>query len=314
MAGADLTGADLREGSFATYDPEKGLSFISDGDAWTDGSGGVDMRGANLGSVKLSGAIAINSNFADANLGKAKIIGGDMSGANLAGANLAGADLSMCKLQNVNLRGANLAGAMMDFSNLKNVDMTGALTNQPIGPTLSQLELPLDELLRLHRAWLKSNGIEGKRLDLSGYDLRDAPNMRGADLTMLIAENTTWHEQDFSNANLQAAQLKGGSFRNCNFTGADLRGTNFTDAIMVNSCFRNVRAEPLLLEGSKRTLKTNFSGAALRFTEIMQANLSEANFTKTDLCSANLSDSIITGADFSGALLTDAKMPKGFKK
>ncbi len=55
MAGADLTGADMREGAFATFDPEKGLSFISDGEAWADGSGGVDMRGANLGSAKMSG-------------------------------------------------------------------------------------------------------------------------------------------------------------------------------------------------------------------------------------------------------------------
>lgn len=63
MAGANLAEADLREGSYATYDPDKGLTFTSDSEAWQEGTGGVDMRGANLGSVKLSGAIAINSNL-----------------------------------------------------------------------------------------------------------------------------------------------------------------------------------------------------------------------------------------------------------
>ena len=87
MAGADLTDADLREGSFATYDPDKGLSFAKEKEAWSEGSEGVDLRGANMGSIKLSGAVAINPNLEDANLNNAKISHADLRGANMSGAN-----------------------------------------------------------------------------------------------------------------------------------------------------------------------------------------------------------------------------------
>src|ERR1700722_8687634 len=144
MTGADLTDADLREGSFASYDPKKGITFSSDSPIWKEGSGNVDMRGATLASAKLSGAVAINSNFEDANMSKVTFIRGDLSGANLAGANLAGADLSNCVLKNVNMRGANLAGVMVDFSKCVNVDTTGALTDKPAGKVLEELPMPME--------------------------------------------------------------------------------------------------------------------------------------------------------------------------
>ena len=75
-----LTDADLREGSFASYDPKKGLSFSGDKAMWKEGAGGVDLRGATLASAKLSGAVATNSNFEDANLSKATFIRGDLTG------------------------------------------------------------------------------------------------------------------------------------------------------------------------------------------------------------------------------------------
>jgi uncharacterized protein YjbI with pentapeptide repeats len=309
MTGADLTSADLREGTFATYDPEKGLSYISDGEAWSGGTGGVDLRGANLGSVKLSGAVAMNSNFEDANLSKSIIIRGNLSGANLTGANLAGADLSQCEIRDVSLKGANLAGTLIDFSNLVNVDMSGALTDKPVGMTTDDMRKPLDEIIRSHQLWLKTQGAEGQKLDLSGYDMRNAPPLMGADMTMLTAENSIWYGLDLSRINLQASHLNGSDFRNVNFAGADLRGSHFQNGNLVGAKFLKARMEPLMLD-SKRHLKTSFSSANLRYVDFSQANLREVDFTNTDLSFANFTDSVITGADFTGAKLHQARIKK----
>lgn len=301
MTGADLTSADLREGTFATYDPEKGLSYISDGEAWEEGVGGVDLRGANLGSVKLSGAICTNSNFEDANLSKSVIIRGNLAGANLAGANLAGADLSQCDIRDVSLRGANLTGALIDFSNLVNVDMTGALTDQPQGLTTDKLPVSLEEMVKNHQIWLKTNGLEGTKLDLTGHDLRNiAFSLIGSNLTMLTAEHSIWYGLDLSQINLQASHVGESDFRNCNFTNADLRGSTFEKCNMVGAKFLHTRFEPLVL-GNKRQLRTVFAGANLRYADFSQANLREVDFSGADLSFSNFTDADTFGADFSYA-------------
>lgn len=307
MMNANLAEADLREGSYAIYDPEKGLTFTSDSDVWKEGIGGVDMRGANLGSVKLSGAIAINSNFEDANLSKAVISRGNLSGANLAGANLEGADLSQCELKNVNLSGANLAGVMMDFSNLDNVDLSGALTDKASGKSVNNLAVPIEEMIASHQIWLKTSGDDGKRMDLSDHDMRGVVSMRGANLTMLAAERTIWYGQDLSSMSLQAAMLRQSDFRNCSFLGSDLRGTSFSKCTMTGAKFTKARLEPLVFEGG-RDLKTNFVGANLKYADFSFTNLKNADFTEADLSFANFTGADITDAKFDGAIMNDTKI------
>lgn len=307
MANANLVEADLREGSYATYDPDKGLTFTSDSDAWKEGIGGVDMRGANLGSVKLSGAIAINSNFEDADLSKAVISRGNLSGANLSGANLEGADLSQCELKNVNMKGANLTGTMMDFSNLDNVDLSGALTDQPAGHSIEDLEVPMDEMIAYHQIWLKSSGDDGKRMDLSDHDMRGSPSLKGANLTMLAAERTVWYGHDLSSMNLQAATMRQSDFRNCSFLGSDLRGTNFNKCVMTGAKFIKARMEPLLFEGDRK-LKTSFANANLRYADFSYTNLKDSNFSEADLSFADFTGADISGANFTGAVMNDTKI------
>ncbi len=307
MTGADLTSADLREGTFATYDPEKGLSYISDGEAWAGGVGGVDLRGANLGSVKLSGAICTNSNFEDANLSKSVIIRGNLSGANLTGANLAGADLSQCDIRDVSLRGANLTGTLIDFSTLVNVDMTGALTDQPMGPTTDKLPMSLEETIKQHQLWLKTKGAEGAKLDLSGHDMRNASSLVAANLTMLTAQKSVWYGLDLSQINLQASNLSESDFRSCAFTAADLRGSIFQKCNMVGAKFIRARCEPLYID-NKRKLNASFAGANLRYADFTQANLRETDFSGADLSFANFTDANITGADFAYAKLHQARI------
>ena len=304
MAGANLSEADLREGAYATFDPDKGLTFASDSAEWKKGTGGVDLRGANLGSVKLSGAIATNSNFEDANLSKSVFIKGNLTGANLAGANLEGADLSQCEMKDVSLRGANLTGVLMDFSNLDNVDLSGALTDQPTGHTLSERDLPLDKLIALHQLWLKTKGDDGEKLDLTDYDLRNAPSMAGANLTMLVAERAVWYGLDLCQINLQAATLRSSDFRQSNLSSSDLRGSNFNKCNMVSAKFVKARLEPLFFDGN-RLLKTSFAEANLRYSDFTNAVLRDADFSGADLSFANFTGADTTGADFSRAIMKD---------
>ncbi|MGE0109516.1 MAG: pentapeptide repeat-containing protein [Bdellovibrionales bacterium] len=309
MAGANMEEADLREGSYAKYDPDKGLTFTSDSKVWKEGTGGADMRGANLASVKLAGTIAINSNFEDANLTKSTIVRGNLSGANLKGADLSHADLSQCELENVNLEGANLVGVKMDFSNLKDVNLEGVLTDRAMGETLDSQKVPLEELLEMHQVWIKTHGGQGAKLDLSRYDLRSGPSLVGANLTMLIAEHAIWYGRDLSRVSLQAALVRQGDFRQCIFRNADLRGSNFSKSNMVNAKFFNARLEPLMFEGG-RSLKTSFKDANLRYANFSGADLRYVDFTGADLTAAILTDAHVKETIFDKAILTDAKMPQ----
>jgi uncharacterized protein YjbI with pentapeptide repeats len=307
MSNADLTNADLREGSFAVYDQSKGLSFSGDQAAWLEGVGNVDLRGANMGSVKLSGAVAINSNFEDANLSSAKVIRANLTGSNLAGANLSNADLSNCQLRDINMRGANLVGTLMDYSNLVNVDMTGTLTDKPAGKTLDQLPMPLDQMLVQHALWLETIGAEGQRLDIGGFDMRGTSAMNKANLAMLLADHSVWYGQDLAGINMQAAHFTFADLRSCVFDNADLRGSNFSKANLVGSKMRNVRLEPLLLN-DKRLLKTSFAGANLRYTDFTGAVLRDVNFDGADLSFADFTGAEIKESAFHDVVMEETKI------
>ena len=307
MTGADMTGADMREGEFAVYDAEKGLSFYHEKEGWSKGPGGVDMRGANLDSVKMAGAIAINSNFSDANLTKAKLVRGSLIGVDLTGSNLSGADLSSCEMRDSSLREANLSGALINYSELVNVDLDGALTEAPVGKTHQELTIPLEEMVRQHQIWLKTHGAQGKRMDLSGLDMRGAPSLNGADLTMMVAENTIWYGHDLMHVNLQASQFRGSDLRNCDFSTSDLRGSDFSHAKMVGANFHKVRFEPLLLDNNKM-LCTDFSGSALRYVDFSNADVRYVNFSGADLSFTDFTDTNFTNAKFEHADLNDAKI------
>lgn len=86
----------------------------------------------------------------------------------------------------------------------------------------------LNRLLRKHKLYLK-NVKCGKRLDLSGADLRWADlseaNLRGANLS----EANLW-KADLSGANLREANLRGADLRGANLSEADLRKANLSEA------------------------------------------------------------------------------------
>lgn len=104
----------------------------------------------------------------------------------------------------------------------------------------------LDETLSLHRIWLATSGLKGRKANLAGADLRGF-RLAG---------------QNLSRANLCGANLMDAKLRGIAFENADLEGVDFTDADLR---FANLR------------------GANLRNAILSATTLDFSDFTKADL-------------------------------
>ena len=123
----------------------------------------------------------------------------------------------------------------------------------------------LNKILDEHKKWLRTNGKEGQRADLSSADLSSA-NLSFADLSYA----------DLSSANLSSANL---SFADLSY--ADLSSANLSSADL---SFANLRS-------------ANLSSADLRSADLSYADLSSANLSYADLSSADLSSANLSSAD-----------------
>src|SRR5271168_3870694 len=87
----------------------------------------------------------------------------------------------------------------------------------------------LIELLQLHREWVESRGIFGKRLELA------RANFEGMDLTGANLQGAILNKANFQRAELLLADLRGASLvqadlRESNLLGADFKGANLEGA------------------------------------------------------------------------------------
>jgi hypothetical protein len=115
----------------------------------------------------------------------------------------------------------------------------------------------LKEILEQHKLWIKTNGAEGKRANLTGANLTGA-NLTGADLT--------------------GAKLTGADLGSANLHRANLCGANLTDAYLYGAN----------LEGA------NLECANLECANLTDANLTDANLTGANLRGAYLRDANLT--------------------
>jgi uncharacterized protein YjbI with pentapeptide repeats len=185
--------------------------------------------------------------------------------------------------------------------------LTGTLTNAAMGPTLKDLPITLDELMRQHTMWVSSNSREGRQMDVSGYDLRKGVNFSHAYLTMMKAVNTVFYGVQFPDAQLLAADMRGADLRHANLQSADMRGADFKNVKLNGASLQGGRMDPLIL-GSSRTLVTEFEGASLRYANFSGASLREANFRRADLFGANFIGADLTGAAFQDTNIKDARI------
>lgn len=134
---------------------------------------------------------------------------------------------------------------------------------------ISQAEL--DEKLKQHHVWLKSDGIKGHKVDLS------YTNLSGMDL----------HGSNLRNANLYGANLRYANLQNANLRHADLEGADL----------QNANLQDADLYGA------DLSGTDLSGDDLSGANLWRADLHGADLSGANLWRANLHGADLSGTRL-----------
>ena len=88
----------------------------------------------------------------------------------------------------------------------------------------------LDKVLENHKLWLNSDGREGEKADLSGYNLTKA-DLRGTDLRNTDLIETNLEYTNLSEVNLEGADLFGADLREANLEGANLIGANFFNTV-----------------------------------------------------------------------------------
>lgn len=139
------------------------------------------------------------------------------------------------------------------------------------------------KVLDSHCRWVESEGREGKRADLSRFELKGADlfgaNLRSANLSGASLANADLSDCDLENADLENADLKGASLAWANIRHANLRG----------AC---------LIE------------ADLRWADLTQANLSEADLRGANLSGADLNGAVLKEADLSGARVKNTILVK----
>jgi uncharacterized protein YjbI with pentapeptide repeats len=105
LQGVDLTGAVLRDASFAR----------------------AILRGAKLAGVEAPEARFTSADLAGADLSRANLRGADFTRTTLRGAKLAGADLRRARFFNADLTDADLSGALLTGADLSTAVLDHAL-------------------------------------------------------------------------------------------------------------------------------------------------------------------------------------------
>lgn len=136
--------------------------------------------------------------------------------------------------------------------------------------------------LDAHARWLRSDGKDGARLDLTGRRLPPGEAVPGADLRRAVLVRVEWRRADLRGADLRGADLTGAALHDVNLTGARLDSTD-----------------------------TRLDGAALHGVRMAGANLSDAKLAGArvahgDWCGARLDKAVLDGGSVEHARLRDA--------
>ncbi len=309
LTGSDLKDADLREGKVM----ERGDKGVMQDKATSPVNREVTHRtiftGAKLTETDLSGARAAAADFSDADLSGVKVKDANFSGVNFEGANLSDADFTGSDLSNANLKSSIMTGTVLAMAETGGANLSEALTDKAMGATLDTLKKSLGELLEDHTAWIVSAGKKGKRLDLSGYDLRGEPNLKSYAFTAIKAVGANFLSQNLSGAEIQSAILDRADFRDCRMQNCDLRGSSLKHALFSRADLSDANLSALHFtneQGQTWLQRVNLSGANMRYVVLRGANLQDAIMMGADLSYAILIDCDLRRADLTGAILTGA--------
>ena len=307
LSGTDLSGADVREGKIMTNSRERGLE---DRQRMGIETSKTIFTGARMQNCDLSGMLAKAADFSDADLHGAIFRDAKMSGANFEGANLSGGDFTDADISHCNMRDAIRPGIITVGADVFGINDENSLTEDSVGAKLEYSPAELKGLLEMHSLWVSSAGKNGRRLDLSNYDLRDVLNLNHYPLTAIKATGSSFVGQDMRRANMQSAIFDKSDFRDCNFEYSDVRGGSFKDALMTRVNFRGAKLGSLYFkrDGQRRMKRSNFSGAVMRYGDFRHADLQDVIMMGADLTNAVLIEADLRGADLTGATIKGAKL------
>ena len=107
----------------------------------------------------------------------------------------------------------------------------------------------LDKILENHKLWLKTNGEQGERADLSDADLRYA-NLRSADLRYANLRSANLRYANLSSADLRSADLRYANLSSADLSSADLRSANLRSANLRSADLRSANLRSANLDYS----------------------------------------------------------------
>lgn len=265
---ASFVGADLSEADLNCSDA-RGAKF-DDATCTRTKMNGMDLRSlANTqnkdkGGVQLSTCTSfVSATFEGATLLRCRAAQTDFEGAHFTNVRFDQADLKDAIFRAATIVRSSFTGTDVGKTDFRAARFSGdealvaALAQG--GAVMKRTRLPsesaLIQTLEAHDAWVRSNGSEGMRanlsyMDLSGIDFRcgnlAAATLRGADLT----------DANLSDTVLIAADLSYTVLVRTRCSNADLRGADLTSAVLTD--FMVDGAQTGELPGTK--LSTRFSG------------------------------------------------------
>jgi uncharacterized protein YjbI with pentapeptide repeats len=221
LSGASLKGADLRGAAFGCAERRSGpLSILWEGLSGSKSARAYDAICTVLTSINFADADLTGARFAEFGLWKPSLREIDLSGAtldfvDLSGVDLSGADFSRASLRGIvlsgsRLIGAKLAGANLTGANLTQADLGLSALNYAVlnGADLTQARLVAAEMTSasLIGANIREAIFSGAQLQKARVWMTDPPlkkNLAWANLKEIDAKEPTRSEKDVMNRSLE---------------------------------------------------------------------------------------------------------------
>lgn len=308
--GATFNGADLADANLtgATVNGDlagANLSGTDLADAYLVGvsSGGITGTPSALpanwqlmdGYLFGPGAQVTQANLTGVNLAGADLKAINLSGTNLTDADLSGADLADGGLGLTTLTGADLSGA--DLANLISYSIAGTPAALPQNWTLRS------GYLFGPQAGLYDMDLSG--LDLSGLDLANA-DLQSSNLTGANLSGTNFRSANLAGATIANAEVAGTVFAG---TGLyQIRSGGGVTGSPASLPWGWVLRSGWLIGPSVFLDNDNLNGVNLSAADMAGAEIDETTFTGTNLSGTDLAGSFLWYSDFTNADLPGADL------
>jgi len=278
----------------------------------------IDLQGAQLDGLDLSGCYLEQVNFTGASLKGATLSQAILARSVLTDADLSGADLQRANIGAVSAHRANFTGADLQGAKLSRGDFTAANFTGANLENVESLEIIIAEAVfdqaRLLRMKFIERQVAGARFREANLDgalffnctvrdtdfstasmphvvwadcSLDSVRFDGADLSSACFVATEEGKSTLNNVHFPGARLDRSTFQNLRMPGADLSRSSMEGALFNGTDLSGADLSHAFAQQAQfRT--TNFNGARLDHIDLCQGSLAKAQLTNASLASANL--------------------------